>query len=140
MRACGATSCPNHGLKAVVLIAVAFTPKEIKRERAAFIKKTFVCLQRGFLKMVASFPSCSRADAQSVVCATPQVFMLRSGIDPFYSNSVRNSHSMSEGLKMSLYTELCTDRLHILRLFGLSHASKRMGDQDSAEIPSNRRL
>jgi len=68
VRARDATSCPNHGLKAVVvLIAMAFTPKEIKRERAAFTKKTFVCLQRGFLKLVASFHSCRRADAQSAL-------------------------------------------------------------------------
>lgn len=68
VRAHGATSCPNHGLKAVVvLIAMAFTPKEIKRERAAFTKKTFVCLQRGFLQPVVSFHSCSRADAQSAL-------------------------------------------------------------------------
>lgn len=73
-------------------------------------------------------------------CAILQVFMLRAGINPFYSNSMRNAHSTSEGLKMSSYTELCGDILHILRLFGLSRASKRMGDQDSAEIPSNMRL
>lgn len=103
VRACGATSCPSHGLKAVVvLIAMAFMPKEIKRERAGFTEKTFVCLQRRFLKLVASFHSCSRADAECVFCATPRVFMLRSSIDPFYSNSMRNAHSMSEGLKMSL--------------------------------------
>lgn len=59
-----------------------------------------------------------------------QVFMLATSVDPSYSNNMRPFHGMPDGLKMSLYTELCVHGLYksgheeLALLFGPSCSSK----------------